>query len=90
MRDSTADIDFLFRKKVDHLLGQTFPDQYLSRYERVSFSTIPYREAYDAGLLNDKILAALTDDLIAKNDRDIKKIDLKKAEELVNKFYPNK
>ena len=86
MRDKTADPAFIFRKEVAHLLGNTFPERFLARYERVSFSTIAYAKAYDIGKLNDIVLDAV----IAKldGDFDLSKIDLEHARELCEKYLP--
>lgn len=58
MRDSTADPEFLFRKAVEHHLEQHL-DTYRSRYELVSFSTIPYADAYRRGEQNLDMLSSL-------------------------------
>eukprot|EP01118_Nematostelium_gracile_P014087 TRINITY_DN5425_c0_g2_i1.p1 TRINITY_DN5425_c0_g2~~TRINITY_DN5425_c0_g2_i1.p1 ORF type:complete len:468 (-),score=132.42 TRINITY_DN5425_c0_g2_i1:47-1297(-) len=84
MRDLVADPDFLFKKKVQHLLGNEFPNRFNSRYELVSFSNLSYSECMKKGLINDKI----TNALIEGCDHDITKIDLKKAKELMDQYYP--
>ena len=58
----------------------------MARYERVSFSTIPYKEAVRIGKLNDIVL----DNVIAKlnGERDIKKVDLEYAREQCEKHLP--
>eukprot|EP01117_Protostelium_nocturnum_P007815 TRINITY_DN2797_c0_g1_i1.p1 TRINITY_DN2797_c0_g1~~TRINITY_DN2797_c0_g1_i1.p1 ORF type:complete len:460 (-),score=169.73 TRINITY_DN2797_c0_g1_i1:45-1424(-) len=81
MRDKVGDATFLFRNKVQHLLGKQFPDRFLSRYEMISFSQLPYREALERGETNAKIIDQLTEGLTVN---DIDKIDMKKAEKLVN------
>lgn len=77
MRDSTADPDFLLRKAVEHHLEQHL-DAYKSRYELVSFSNIPYAEAYRRGETNLEILAELMDGLESPEE-----VDVEKARELV-------
>jgi kynurenine 3-monooxygenase len=42
MSAKTADPHFLFRKKLQHKLGNEFPAHFMSRYEMVSFSNLPY------------------------------------------------
>lgn len=42
MSAKTADPHFLFMKKLQHKLGNEFPGHFLSRYEMVSFSRLPY------------------------------------------------
>lgn len=78
MRDTVADEKFLFRKKVEHLLGQNF-GPYFSRYELVSFSRVPYAEAYRRGQINLEILEKLIDGLT-----DLDEIDYKLAGQLIN------
>ncbi|MEL6132272.1 MAG: NAD(P)/FAD-dependent oxidoreductase [Bacteroidota bacterium] len=77
MRDTVADEEFLFRKKVEFMLGRTF-EQYKSRYELVSFSRIPYAEAYQRGITNMEILKELTQGIGSLED-----INLAKAEALI-------
>ncbi len=70
MRDKTADPAFLFRKAVEHHLEQHM-DTYRSRYELVSFSTIPYAEAYRRGQVNLEILQDLMKGLARPEDVDL-------------------
>jgi kynurenine 3-monooxygenase len=59
MRDKVADPKFLLRKEVEHLLEDKFPEKFIGRYVMVSFTNIPYREAFNKGLEQDKILEQL-------------------------------
>jgi kynurenine 3-monooxygenase len=59
MRDRVADPRFLLEKQVEKALMTEFPGRYVSRYSMVSFSTIPYRLAYEAGRIQAGILAEL-------------------------------
>lgn len=45
MRDKVADTHFLERKKIEKELGKQYPEQFISVYEMVSFSHIPYHTA---------------------------------------------
>jgi kynurenine 3-monooxygenase len=45
MRDKVADPRFLERKKIEKELGLNYPKQFVSVYEMVSFSHIPYATA---------------------------------------------
>eukprot|EP01108_Squamamoeba_japonica_P003176 TRINITY_DN2612_c0_g1_i1.p2 TRINITY_DN2612_c0_g1~~TRINITY_DN2612_c0_g1_i1.p2 ORF type:complete len:482 (-),score=267.20 TRINITY_DN2612_c0_g1_i1:37-1443(-) len=85
MRDKTADEAFLFRKEVAHLLGNEFPQRFLARYERVSFSLIPYTEAVRIGLLNDIVLDRVIE---RAGERDLAKIDLEFAKQLCEEHLP--
>lgn len=44
MRDKVASKVFLAQKRVEHALERALPGRYVSRYELVSFSTVPYAE----------------------------------------------
>ncbi|GGS69636.1 kynurenine 3-monooxygenase [Planobispora rosea] len=44
MRDKVASRAFLARKRAEHLLERALPGRYASRYELISFSTVPYAE----------------------------------------------
>ncbi|GAA0824852.1 NAD(P)/FAD-dependent oxidoreductase [Streptosporangium amethystogenes subsp. fukuiense] len=44
MRDKVASRTFLLGKRVEHGLERLLPGRYTSRYELVSFSTVPYAE----------------------------------------------
>jgi len=83
MRDLVADDDFVFKKKVEHLLEEKFPGRYNSQYELISFSTVPYAEAQRTGILNKQLLAELSKDAM----HDISKIDLNLADELIRKYF---
>jgi kynurenine 3-monooxygenase len=85
MRSGVSDQNYLFRKSVATLLGQHFPDRFLTRYELVSFTNVPYVEARRRGEINDKIIDELIRDL---PDRDLTKLNLTRAKELIDKYYP--
>jgi len=82
MRDLTADQHFLFKKKVQALLGNTFDGVFNSRYEMISFSNIPYKQAQAIGQINDQI----TEELM-KGTNTLEQIDLKRAEQLVKRYH---
>ncbi len=56
MRDKVGDLEFLNKKKVEHDLCELYPELYMSQYEMVTFSNIPYSEALAMGAVNDRIL----------------------------------
>ncbi|MCB0509406.1 MAG: FAD-dependent monooxygenase [Chitinophagales bacterium] len=49
MRDSTASDSFLLRKKLERYLMEAFPNRYLSQYQMVSFTNLPYAYALRKG-----------------------------------------
>jgi kynurenine 3-monooxygenase len=59
MRDKVADPKFLFEREVEKVLMREFPGDYINRYGMVSFSRIPYRVAYEAGVIQQTILTEL-------------------------------
>ncbi|HEX5598907.1 MAG TPA: NAD(P)/FAD-dependent oxidoreductase [Micromonosporaceae bacterium] len=44
MRDLVASPVYQFTQKIEHALARALPNRYLSRYELVSFTTIPYAQ----------------------------------------------
>ena len=44
MRDKVASPAFLMARRIEHALERALPGRYLSRYEMVSFTTIPYAD----------------------------------------------
>jgi kynurenine 3-monooxygenase len=79
MRDKVADKHFLLEKAVEHILQENFPDRYIPRYALVTFSRVPYKFAYDAGVAQAGILKELCHDLIKPED-----VDLDKAAKLID------
>jgi kynurenine 3-monooxygenase len=80
MRDYVADPQFLLQKRFERRISELYPDTYIPLYSQVSFTHIPYAEAYkkgkeqDAyikGVMQENDIAALfenkgVDDLIHK------------------------
>jgi kynurenine 3-monooxygenase len=60
MRDKVADPEFVLWKEVEAELSRRFPGEYLSRYQLVTFTRIPYRIAQEAGRLQISLLRELT------------------------------
>jgi kynurenine 3-monooxygenase len=56
MRDKVAEPKFLERKKIEKELGNRYPKQFISVYEMVSFSHIPYATALKCIETQDKLL----------------------------------
>jgi kynurenine 3-monooxygenase len=56
MRDKVKDPRFLMRKKIEKELGKLFPDKFVSVYEMVSFSHIPYHTAISCIEAQDALL----------------------------------
>lgn len=61
MRDLTADPEFLFRKKVERLALEEFPEKWMPLYSMVTFSDIPYHKAKSVGEKQDAIMEQVLD-----------------------------
>jgi len=59
MRDKVADPLFLERKKIEKELGKMYPDKFISVYEMVSFSHIPYNTALRCIEAQDELLGKI-------------------------------
>lgn len=60
MRDKVGSRTFLAGKKLEHGIEKLLPGTYLSRYEMVSFTTIPYAEVIERSRHQQRILAVAT------------------------------
>jgi len=71
MRERVGDKHFLLQKKVEALIGRTFPESYLSRYSMVTHSLIPYHLAQKTGLLQQEMLNELCKDINTPEELDL-------------------
>lgn len=78
MRDSVADAHFLFKKEVSLALEERFPDRFIPKYCMVSFHRIPYSIALRRGIVQERILDALCNDIHSIED-----LDWRTAEKLI-------
>ncbi len=81
MRDKVADPKFLLRKKIEAKLNKLYPDQYVSKYSLVSFSTKPYQFALEMGFRQD----ALFEKVLSIPDID-KSWDTEQTQEKINTY----
>lgn len=84
MRDKVADPRFLLEKKVERLVVERFPGQYISRYCLVTFSRVPYRMAQRVGAAQNRMLAELCRGIERAED-----VDWDKARTLIWKEREN-
>lgn len=56
MRDLVANEAFLLRKKIDALLHEKYPNTWIPQYSMVTFSNIPYSEAFEEGKRQNEVL----------------------------------
>ena len=59
MRDKTADIKFLLQKKIEQKFSQQYPEKWVPLYSMVSFSNIPYSEAWQVGMKQEKMMQSI-------------------------------
>ncbi len=71
MRDLTADPAFLFRKQVERLAHDSFPEKWMPLYSMVTFSDIPYHSAKKEGERQDEIMEKVLDETFRKGNPDI-------------------
>jgi kynurenine 3-monooxygenase len=60
MRDAVADPDFLLRRELGRLLAERHPDRFMPRYSMVTFTRMPYMQAFARGTIQDQLLRELT------------------------------
>ena len=75
MRDRVADSRFLFRKKVELALEAKYPQLFVPKYAMVTFHRIPYSVALARGIVQDRILSALCEDIDRMEDLEWAKAD---------------
>ena len=61
MRDKTGDPRFLLRKRIERRLAERFPNQWTPLYSMVTFSHLPYHEAWALGAIQDAIMEEVMD-----------------------------
>lgn len=64
MRDLVARPKFLLKRKLEHLLEERYPGDFISKYAMVTFHRIPYAEAMRKGRIQDIVL----DEAVAQVD----------------------
>src|SRR5438445_13484167 len=68
MRDKVADPEFLRMREIEHGLQERLPGRYLTRYQLVTFTRVPYRIALLAREIMARIHTALANNTIADYD----------------------
>ncbi|MDN3204274.1 FAD-dependent oxidoreductase [Algoriphagus sediminis] len=68
MRDTVADPKFMLRKKIEAKLHELYPKDWVPLYTMVTFTDIPYAEAYAQGKLQESIMdKVMSNPLITEN-----------------------
>lgn len=78
MRDSVADAGFLLRRELGRTLAGRHPQRFMPRYSMVTFTRMPYAQAFARGEVQDAILR----ELCAGTTR-LDGVDLARADALV-------
>ena len=78
MRDKTADPKFLLQKEIEKKFTNLYPDKWIPLYSMVSFTNIPYSEAWEIGMKQEKLMQSIM------NTPDIEKIW--KSDEIMQKM----
>ena len=71
MRDKVGDARFLLMKKIEARIENEMPDIYRSRYGMVTYTLIPYALAREVGLIQERLLHQLCDELESEQDLNI-------------------
>ena len=72
MRDKVADPQFLRMREIEHELQDRMPGRYLSRYQLVTFTRVPYRVALRAGEIQARLLTELAAQPVPDYERGIR------------------
>jgi kynurenine 3-monooxygenase len=78
MRDSVADAGFLLRRELGRVLAERHPGRFVPRYSMVTFTRMPYAQAFARGAVQDALLREL-----AASKHALAEIDLARADALV-------
>ncbi len=78
MRDRVADSRFLLRKKVELALEAKYPEIFVPKYAMVTFHRIPYSVALTRGVIQERMLAEL-----CENIDHLENLDWNKADRLI-------
>ncbi|MCA8832411.1 FAD-dependent oxidoreductase [Hymenobacter pini] len=68
MRDRVADPRFLLQKKIESKLSAQYPDKWLPLYSQVTFSSLPYAEAWANGQAQEEIMQRLMPHIQSEED----------------------
>jgi kynurenine 3-monooxygenase len=71
MCESVADEQYLFKKKVEHIIENAMPHIYRSRYAKVVYTTLPYHIAKQRDEVESKIIDQLCNGLSKPEDVDL-------------------
>ena len=84
MSDYVADPEFLLQKKFERRIQELYPDKYIALYSMVSFTSIPYAEAWEKGKQQDIFIK----DIMCKNDIEVLMSE-NKIDDLIHTVFKN-
>ena len=84
MSDYVADPEYLLQKKFERRIQELYPEKYLALYSMVSFSSIPYAEAWKKGMDQEKYIKGIMDKNNVKALFESNKID-----DLIHSIFKN-
>ena len=78
MRDKTADPKFLLQKEIEKKFSNLYPEKWTPLYSMVSFTNIPYADAWNIGMKQEKMMEEIMSmpniDLIWESDHIMEKM----------------
>ena len=77
MSADVADEQFLLQKKIEARIHERHPEKWMPLYSQVTFSHIPYSEAYAQGEKQDKIMKEVLKDPNIENNWDSIEVEKK-------------
>jgi len=84
MRDRVGDPRFLLQKRIENKIAALHPTRWVPLYTRVTFSHLPYAEAWAAGQRQDAVMAQLMPHIQVDADFDDPVVQVHLAEELAH------
>jgi kynurenine 3-monooxygenase len=75
MRDSVADPAFLLRRELGRTLAERHPGRFVPRYSMVTFTRMPYAQAFARGAVQEALLRELTEGRQRLADVDLARAD---------------
>ena len=82
MRDRVDDPDFLLQRQLERTLAERHPGVFIPRYAMVSFSRVPYKLAFEQGLLQRQLLIEAT-----RGKQSLAEIDVTKFDEKISELF---
>ncbi len=84
MRDSVADAGFLLRRELGRVLAERHPQRFVPRYSMVTFTRMPYAQAFARGATQDALLRDLTQGKSRIDEIDLTHADVRVRENLTS------